>query len=141
MRLWSLADGSLERIVDTGPGGVDALVYSPDGKYLLSGGAVADMSIWDPQTGNLVARLPGVGGDRVSAAFSPDGSLLVTSVLGKPASLWNMTTINSQTVSRADLDTQASLVFSVDWTPDNRLITLFGVTSAVYIWGIGSEPE
>jgi WD40 repeat protein len=136
-RLIHTADGSLARIIDTGPGGIDALTYSPDGQYLVSGGAVPDMSIWDPQTGNLIARLPGVGGDRVWAVFSPDSTLLATSLLGGRPALWNMTTISGQTVNRADLDTQGNLILNIDWTYDNRLLVLFGVTNGVYIWGIG----
>lgn len=136
-RLINTADGSVARIIDTRPGGVDVLVYSPDGKYLVSGGAVQDMSIWDPRTGNLVARLPGVGGDRAWAVFSPDGTLLATSVLGGRPALWNMTTINGQTVNRADVDTQGNQILDLDWTPDNRLLVLFGLTNGVYIWGIG----
>lgn len=136
-RLINTADGRVDRSIDTGTGGVDALVYSPDGQYLVSGGSVQDMSLWDPQTGNLIARLPGVGGDRVWAVFSPDGTLLATSRLGGRPTLWNMTTISGQTVNRADLDTQGNLILNVDWTSDNRLLVLFGVTSGVYIWGIG----
>ncbi len=136
-RIIDTTDGSVERIIDTGNGGVDALVYSPDSKYLVSGGTAPDMSLWDPQTGALVARLPGVGGDRVWAVFSPDGTLLATSLLGGRPSLWNITTISGQTVNRADLDTQGNLILNVDWTPDNRLLVLFGLTNGIYIWGIG----
>jgi WD40 repeat protein len=99
------------------------------------------MSLWDPQTGNLVARLPGVGGDRVWAVFSPDGTLLATSLLGGKPALWNITTISGQTVNRADLDTQGNLILNVDWTQDNRLLVLFGLTNGVYIWGIGPNEN
>jgi len=136
-RIVNTSDGSVARVVDSGTGGVDALTYSPNGKYLVSGGAVQDMSIWDPQTGSLVARLPGIGGDRVWAVFSPDGTILATSVLGGRPSLWNMTSISGQTVNRADIDTQGNQILNLDWTPDNRLLVLVGLTNAVYIWGIG----
>jgi WD40 repeat protein len=137
-RLWSLADNALMRIVDTGPGGVEALAYSPDGRYLVNGGSPPEMSVWDPQTGALIARLPDVGRDRVSLAFSPDGDLLVTSVLGGPATVWNMTTLTQTTVNRADLRTEGA-VFAVNWTSDSRLLTLFGASGGVYIWGIGPD--
>lgn len=138
MRLWSLADSALERVIDTGPGGVELMAYSPDGRFLVTGGTPQDMTVWDPQSGAVVARLPEIGRDRVSMAFSPDGRLLLTAVLGGQATLWNMTTLTNSTVNRADLSTEG-LVYNVDWTNDNRLLTIFGSTGGVYIWGIGAD--
>ncbi len=140
MRLWSLADGSLTRVIDTGPGGVEIMAYSPDGRFLVTGGTPQDMTVWNPVSGGVVARLPEVGRDRVSLAFSPDGSLLLTAVLGGRATLWNMTTITNSTVNRADLSTEG-LVYDVDWSSDNRLLTIFGSTGGVYIWGIGANTS
>lgn len=140
IRLWSLPDGEYLRMLDTGPSAVQVMDFSPDGSYLVNGGATPEMLLWDPQTGNLIARLPDVGEDRLSMAFSPDGDLLLTSVLGGPAVLWNMRTITRNTVNRADLDLQGNSAYSVDWTSDGRLLTLFGMTGSVYIWGIPPEP-
>ncbi|MBZ0294702.1 MAG: hypothetical protein K8L99_19220 [Anaerolineae bacterium] len=134
-RLWSIPDATRQRVIDTGPGGTEILAYTPDGRYLINGGDTPEIAVWDPQTGNLAARLPGTGGDRVALAFSPDGTLMVTSVLNGTTTLWNLTTITSTTVNRADL-TISDLVFSVDWTSDSRLITVFSASGGVYVWGV-----
>lgn len=136
IRLWSLPGGEFERLLDTGPGAVQVMGFSPDGAHLVNGGDTPEMLIWNPETGNLVARLPDVGAERLSMAFSPDGTLLLTSVLNGPVTLWNMTTITENTVNRADLDIGSNYVYSVDWTSDSRLLTLFGMTGSVYLWGI-----
>lgn len=136
IRLWSLPDGGFLRLLDTGPGSARVMAFSPDGLHLVNGGDTAQMMVWNPQTGNLVAQLPDVGEERLSLAFSPDGDLLLTAVLGGPVTLWNMTTITDSTVNRADLDIQGKFAFSADWTSDGRLLTLFGMTGSVYIWGI-----
>src|SRR5690606_10744495 len=136
IRLWSLADGSLQRRLKTGPGVAELLAFSPTGSQLISGGEADDMQVWDPHTGSLIARLPGVGGDRISAVFSPDGALLLTADLGGSVTLWNMTTITENTVNRADLDTQGVRIYSVNWTSDGLLMTLFGAAGSVYVWGI-----
>ncbi len=133
--LLSLSDSNLTRTIDVGSGGTDILMYSPDGAYLLTGGLVQEMTLWNPQTGALVARLPDSGGDRIAARFAPDGDLLLTSEMGAPAALWNMTSITNSTLNRATLDNPAQ-IFSVDWTSDSRLLTLFGATGGVYVWGI-----
>lgn len=141
-RLWPLSEEQPELSLDTGAGGIEVLRYSPDSQYLLSGGAgVPDMSLWSAADGRLAAKLPGVGGDRVSAAFSPDGSLVVTSALSGSASLWNLSSIRGQSLERADLDTRGAAILAVDWSADNRLITLFGALTSVYLWGIGPETN
>ena len=135
IRLWNV-DGSLHQLLATGENAVNVMTFSPDTQLLVNGGQVADMQIWDVPTGRLVARLPGVGKERLSAAFSPDGDLLLTSVLNQGATLWDMTTITESTINNAALDNGDNLIFAVDWTPDGRLLTLFGTTGSVYIWGI-----
>lgn len=137
--LFALPDGTPVDTIDAGPGGTDILQYAPDGRYLLTGGSAAvEMSLWDPASGALAARLPGVGGDRVDAAFSPDGEMLLTSVLGGPVSLWNLDAVTATTLGRYDLENDGRLIFGVDWTDDDRLLTLFGASGSVYIWGIGA---
>ncbi|MBL8163447.1 MAG: WD40 repeat domain-containing protein, partial [Anaerolineae bacterium] len=99
--LWNTADGAAMGTLNTLPGA--ALFYSPDGQYVLTANASASMSIWDAQTATLVNTLPGVSGDVLTAAFSPNSELLVTAVLGGLVSLWDMSAIRGQQLVRADL--------------------------------------
>jgi WD40 repeat protein len=54
---------------------VESLEYSPDGKFLASGG-YQEVILWDAQTGLLRQRLTGLADRVVALAFSPDGKLL-----------------------------------------------------------------
>ncbi len=135
IRLWSLENGQLIRTIESGEGGNPVVGFGMDGHYLVSGGTNVEISVWDTGTGGLAAKLPDVGADRTALAFSPDGTMLLTSSIMGRATLWNMTTLNERTVNNAVLDT-GSLIFDVDWTSDNRLLTLFGTSGGVYIWGI-----
>jgi WD40 repeat protein len=142
VRLWSIADGTLIQTLNTGSGGItDVLTYSPDGQYLINGGAIPQLTLWDPQTGEQVAQLPDVGGDRTSASFSPDGTILATSVLGGTVTLWNMTQITSATVNRADLPLDTRQILYVQWTSDSRLLTIFDALGPIYVWGVGPTEE
>ena len=136
VRLWSLPDGELQHVLDTGPSATQVMAFSPDSQHLINGGDTPQMMVWNPQTGSLIAQLPDMGEERLTMSFSPDGSLLLTAVLGGPAALWNLTTLTDTTVNRADLDLQGQSAYSVDWTSDGRLLTLFGMTGSVYLWGI-----
>ena len=39
-------------------------------------------------------------------------------------------------VNKAQLDTGDTLIFAVDWSADSYVLTLFGATGSVYLWGI-----
>lgn len=135
--LWNIAGAERVHRLETGTGGArDVLLYAPDGRYLLNGGGIPAMMIWDAQTGEFVNSLPDVGGESTSAAFSPDGALLATSVLGGPVTLWNVTQINDSTLTRANLDFGTPQALYVDWSPDGFLLTIFEAAGSIQVWGI-----
>jgi WD40 repeat protein len=141
VRLWSIPESGFAHLLEAGGRGVDVMQFSPDGRFLLNGGQIPNMQLWDPQTGQQVGELPGVGQDRVSAAFSPDSTMVVTSVLGGPVNLWNLSSLTGDTINNAQLDTGDTLIYRVDWTADSYLLTLFGATGSVYLWGIPAETS
>lgn len=135
--LWDVAANKRTYRLPTGPGGSrDVLLYAPDGSYLINGGSTSNMMVWDVKTGKFINNLPDVGGENTSAAFSADGHLLATSVLGGPVSLWNMTQITQTTLSRANLDFGVPQALYVDWSPDGFLLTIFEAAGPVQLWGI-----
>lgn len=140
--LWSIADQELLYALESGikdPN--DVLLFSPDGAYLVSGGAAPELTLWEAATGARVAGLPDVGGDRTSAVFSPDGQMLLTSVLDGPVSLWNLSQIGGQQLNRADLQVGTGRVLYSDWTGDSFLLAFFDATGPIYMWGIAPTEE
>jgi WD40 repeat protein len=71
-------------------GAVFALAYSPDGRYLASGGAARVIQFWDVGTGRCLLRLPGHTNDVRSLAFHPDGARLASAGLDGTVRLWNV---------------------------------------------------
>jgi len=139
--LWNVADSKQVYSLAAGPGGVaDVLLYSPDGQFLLNGGGIPELTLWDTATGRLVNRLPGVGGDSTSAAFSPDGSLLVTSLLGGNVSLWDTGKLRDQELIRADLNVGTRQILYADWSGDGHLLLLFDATGPIQVWGVAAQP-
>ena len=135
--VWSLADNEKLYALTTGTGGSsEVLLYSPSGAHLVNGGRIPNTMVWDTQTGESVGQLPGIGGDRVSAVFSPDGEMLLASVLDGAVTLWDLTQITSETVIRADLAVGGERTLFVDWTNDSYLLTFFDATGPIYIWGL-----
>jgi WD40 repeat protein len=92
VRLRDAATGKTIRIfVDQGTGHIDAVAFSSDGKYIVSGSVDNTIRIWDARTGAKLNTFVGHSDDVASVAFSRDGRRLLS---GGDAStrLWNVST-------------------------------------------------
>ena len=88
MFLWDSASGKNLAKLKT-PENVTALKFAPDG-HLLAGGAGNQVMIWDADSQQQSAVLPGHT-DRISAvAFSPDGKFLATAAADNTVRLWQV---------------------------------------------------
>lgn len=70
------------------------VAFSPDGRYVLSGGSEQSTRLWDRKTGEPIREFIGGGSGTMAAAFSPNGSNVLTTVgLPNPAArLWSTET-------------------------------------------------
>lgn len=139
--LWNLVEQELVRALAIERDGASALLrYAPTGDYLFTGGGDADMVIWNPENGNLIAQVPDVSGSRLSAAFSPGGEIMITTVLDRSVYLWNLLALDPTTdeIPRATLNTGTRRMVRVDTTDDGFLILFFDTDGSVYVWGVAA---
>jgi WD40 repeat protein len=148
IRLHNVSDGAETALLATGErGSSEVMLYSPNGNFLVNGGGIPDMQVWDPRGGALIALIPDFGNQRLSADFSPDSSMLLTSrtsmsEVGETA-LWDMTGITNDTINRATLPVEVTTILAVDWTDDSRLMVFIDAMGPIYVWGIsprGATP-
>jgi WD40 repeat protein len=139
--VWSLGDGGERHRFQQADNGSTALLqFSPDGEYLLGGSRPIGISLWRMDTGALISTLPESGGDGMTARFSTDGAMLVTTAIGSPVSIWNLTRITEDTIDRADLPVPSREILALEWTEDGRLLLFFDARGFVYVWGIPEVP-
>jgi WD40 repeat protein len=70
---------------------VTALRFTPDGRFLASGGGDALIRIWDVKTSKLVqSPFAGHTGDIEDIEFSPDGKYMFTSSEDKSIKIWDV---------------------------------------------------
>jgi WD40 repeat protein len=68
---------------------VTAAAYSPDGKYLATGGADRSVKLWDLGNGREAKSYSGLAGQARAVAFSPDGKLLAIAGVEPDIHLWS----------------------------------------------------
>jgi WD40 repeat protein len=83
--VWDVATGKADKKIKTTTDGVNAVAFSPDGKFLVTGCghdalpvAGPTLRLWDLPTGKLRASLKGHDHPVHFVAFSGDGKLLVS---------------------------------------------------------------
>jgi COMPASS component SWD3 len=81
VRLWKHPGGGLLQKTHewkAHSGSSFAMLFSPDGRWLCSGGTDGVIKLWDAQTGEYHLSLSAFRHNIRSLAFSPDGSILVS---------------------------------------------------------------
>jgi hypothetical protein len=95
---------------------VVSLAFSPDGRYVLAGGADAIIRLWDVQRGKEIRRLEGHSNIVRSVAFSPNSRYALSGSNDKSVWLWDVQT--GQEISR--FDGYGGYVLGVAFSPDGR---------------------
>jgi WD40 repeat protein len=139
-QIWDAAGGQQTGVLETNGIG-DVLAFVPDSPYLVSSGAeegATSVLIWNIETGATQASLAREGADRLSAAFSPDGQLLLLAELGVGGRLWSLEGLADGAVGRGGLIIDDTTLFSAVWTGDSFALLAFDTTGPIRAWGLRS---
>lgn len=106
------------------------VIFSPDGKRIVTGSEENTAIMWDVVTGQKLMTLSGHSAYIFGIAFSPDGKRLVTGSYDSTAIIWDMA--NGQEVGR--LGGGSGGVMSIKFSPDGQQLLWCGWDSRVAIW-------
>jgi len=109
---------------------IPAIAFSPDGRYLASGGLDKSIHIWEVGTGREVRKLEGHGAVVASVAFNPDGRYLASGSHDKTIRVWQVSTwreIHSLAGNTAE-------VRSVAFSHDGRYLAAASKDKTVRLW-------
>ncbi|KNB19003.1 hypothetical protein FOXG_16393 [Fusarium oxysporum f. sp. lycopersici 4287] len=95
-------------------GGVNWVVFSPDGQRLASASREGTVKMWDIGTGHCTATLEGHGGGVHSVVFSLDGQRLASASHDTTVKIWDATTGHCMATLRGHDDEVCSVAFSLD---------------------------
>jgi Tol biopolymer transport system component len=129
-----------KQIVLHHPSPVLSIAFSPDGRWLATGGVSGDRSIllWDLKTGTSQAFLENGPAPTVAIAFSPNGALLATSSLPEHhVRLWD---VKTKRLSRL-IAGRPHTVNSVAFSPDGSLLATAGNDGTVGLWTMATGQQ
>lgn len=129
--IWEAETGTeAARMIYGGP----LLALSPDMLYALTLNEDGTASLWDASRGREIQQLPG-DVQVFAAAFSRDGSQLVTAGLDDIARLWHPDTGNWGAETRQIGEARVSgPVFAVAFSPDGKYIASGSQDGTMYVW-------
>ena len=111
-------------------GTVTSVAYSPDGKYVLSGGEDRSLKLWDAASGKEVRTFAGHRAAVTSVAFSPDGMFALSGSSDSTLRLWDA-------ASGRELHATEGLgwkITCVAFSPDGKFVASAADDNQIKLW-------
>ena len=133
--LMDIATKATHLLFATGQNGsTDVIAWSPDGKYIATGGMVYDVDVWDSGTGQQVYTNAGYASRVTAIAWSPDSQRIAVADSSGPVHVWDALTGDHALVYAGNV----SIITAVAWSPDGNLIAIGDYQGSVAVWSPGS---
>lgn len=117
VKLWNLDSNILLCTFSGHSGLIDAVAFSPDGRFVVSGSWDYTIKIWDVVTKELLQTLSEHSGWIKSIAITPDAKNLISGSADKTIRMWNLKTGKVEKIFEHN-----SAVHAVSISPDGQFL-------------------
>lgn len=114
---------------------VYAVAWSPDGHYLVSGGADQTVQIWD-ETATRKLFSYHTSDEVYAVSWSPNGQYVASAGADKRIQIWQIST--ARMVFSFSV---AGVIYALAWSPDSNLLAIGGTHRIVEVWDVESKSE
>lgn len=111
---------------------VNAVVFSPDGRTLISAGADKTIKVWDLSDGRVIRDLSGHTSFVNALAVSPDGQTLVSASADKTIKIWDLTTGQEERT----LTGHGNFVNVLTISTDGQTLASAGADRLIRLWDL-----
>ena len=118
---------------------VHSVVFSPDGRMLVSGLDNGGVELWEVETGTKVAMFEGHSDRVTSVVFSPDGTRLASGSKGQVIKLWNVAkreVVGTWKVAEVNSSFYSN---SVVFSPDGTTLVSGFQDGTVRLWDVATQ--
>jgi WD40 repeat protein len=130
VRVWDAATGVEQHKMTGHKSRVFSVVFSPDGKTIVSGSDDETVRVWDAATGVEQHKMTGHDHGVSSVAFSPDGKTIVSGSYDQTVRVWDAAT----GVEQHKITGHGHAVKSVAFSPNGKTIVSWDYSNASYTW-------
>jgi tricorn protease-like protein len=129
------------RLVATGQdrahplGAVNSIGWSPDGRFIVTGGSDSQVRVWNAGTGQYLRTLWAHVGPVTSVAFAPDADRVVTTGADRTAYVWAIPSGKKLATLRGD----PQPLYSAAFNPNGRWIVTGDSGGVVRVWDWRAE--
>lgn len=129
LQVWNLETLSLVASFAKHYHRVEDVAFSPDGNTLASSGMTGAVNLWNPTSGELLARLA-TSADAWGVAFSPDAKVLLASNYDGSVDVFDLATRTRTRTFQA----HGRLVPGVCFAPDGNTFATGSTDGAIKLW-------
>jgi WD40 repeat protein len=131
VRLWDTRTYRERAVIDSAPGTLQSLAFSPDGKEIAAGSnGEGSVKVWDAATNLMRLRLYRGPTGALAIAYSPDGKTLAAGYSDNLVTLWDVATGAMLTTLKGHTGWINSLVYS----PDGKVLISAAQDGKIKLW-------